>query len=154
MYAVAILGGFRRCLVAAGSLVRRPGCPLTALAFAAVAGACRSGNHQTTHESADVGTACTSISMVGISVDVRDASTQRPIAPGATLVIRDDKQVVDSVIGGEQARALDGAFERRGVFSIVVRRAGYREWRRDTVRVTGDICHVATVRLTAELSRR
>ena len=140
--------------VACAALLGSRGRSLTALVLAVVTGACRSENHKTAEETADVGLACTSISMVGISVDVRDASTRQVIAPGATLIIRDDKQVVDSIVGGAEARSLAGAYERRGIYSIVVTKPGYRQWRRDRIQVTGDACHVAPVSITAELSRR
>ena len=102
----------------------------------------------------DSGVSCTADARPAIIVDVSDAVSGHPLSDVVTtLVVRDGDRVVDSVTARNAAR-LFAANERRGTYTIVVRTSGYLEWRRDSVVVTGDVCHVNPVTLTARLKRR
>jgi hypothetical protein len=100
---------------------------------------------------------CLSYSGGAIIVDIVDARSGAAIATGATLVARgsggadslyvpDDGQVRGSL-------TLFDAFIHAGMYTVEVRRTGYRTWTRENVLVRArDGCgHVRAVHLTAEL---
>jgi hypothetical protein len=61
------------------------------------------------------------------------------------LIVRDG-DFVDST-----RLARGAAYERAGVYDVVVRAPGYREWRRDDVRVRQRLCDLKRARLQARL---
>lgn len=95
----------------------------------------------------------------GIEIEVRDARTGVPAAHGATGWVKDGSYTDVLQVSGwtgsppdpSNALVLSGAMERRGRYDVVVRKAGYQEWRRSGVRVGGNSCGVEPVRLRAEL---
>ena len=48
---------------------------------------------------------------------------------------------------------LRGAYERSGVYTVLVLKDGYAPWSRDEIEVREDACHVLTVELKAMLVR-
>jgi len=105
------------------------------------------------------GIVCTEMFVAGLVVEVRDATTSEPAAFGAQGEIRDGSYVeMLQVEGGgtvEPAVALRlvGAWERPGVYSVVVRKEGYRDWTTSGVIVEANECHVLRVTLQAGLER-
>jgi 6,7-dimethyl-8-ribityllumazine synthase len=105
------------------------------------------------------GVVCTDILVAGLVVEVRDATTSEPAAFGARGEIRDGSYVeMLQVEGGgtvdpATALRLVGAWERPGVYSVVVRKEGYRDWTVSGVLVEADACHVLRVTLRAALER-
>jgi hypothetical protein len=103
--------------------------------------------------------ACTADSRAGVVVELRDARTGAPASvAGASLVVREQGVVIDSVgapaeLAGTSAHHLGAAHERAGVYSLTVRKPGYRDWTREDVRVAPGVCHVVTARLVALLER-
>jgi hypothetical protein len=97
----------------------------------------------------DAGTGpCTPEYVAGLSITVTDAVTGAPVE-GVTAEIRDGSWVDPYVtVSGNTVR---GAGERRGVYTITIRKDGYADWTTSRVRVTGDRCHVRCVRLHAAL---
>jgi len=97
------------------------------------------------------GTICTDEARPGLSITVRDSVTSGAIA---------DARVIARV--GTTADTaqfpLDGvyplAYEKAGVYQVVVEHTSYRTWTRANVHVTRDECHVQTVSLTALLQRQ
>jgi hypothetical protein len=92
--------------------------------------------------------ACTAIYVYGVSIEVKDAVTGAPLE-GVTAEIRDGAFVDPSVV--VSTSIVNGAGERAGTYSIVIRKAGYRDWTKTGVVVTADRCHVKGVRLVAAL---
>ena len=100
---------------------------------------------------------CTEILVAGLVVEVRDARTGLPAAYDASGTITDGayKETL-SVEGGmtttpDKALLLVGAWERPGIYDVVVEKPGYRAWSMSQVAVITDECHVLTVHLQADL---
>lgn len=97
----------------------------------------------------------------GIRVEVRDSLTGEPAACGATLLLQDRKfsEIIEpnsrdcSTSPWDSAEWLQGAFERVGVYNVIVRKPGYVDWLESGVVVTKDRCHVRTRKLEAMLTR-
>jgi hypothetical protein len=92
--------------------------------------------------------ACTAIFAYGLSIDVTDAVTGAPLE-GVSAEVRDGDFVDPyvSVFGS----TVVGAGERAGVYTVVIRKEGYRDWTRSGIVVTADRCHVMGVHLDAAL---
>ena len=120
-----------------------------ALALAALAAlaACSGGK-------ADYGVNCPDIYAYGVVVSVRDSTSGADAVAGATGVAIDGTfRDSVSVPSGKspQASAISLAGERAGTYTVIVRKAGYKDWTNSNVVVTRDACHVRTVTLTAQL---
>lgn len=100
-------------------------------------------------------TACDTIAKPALTVEVADATTGSPIV--GALVTATDGDYADSAVTILLERPgvalVDLATERKGTYDVSVEKEGYRLWTRKDVRVRSDEsgCHVATVRLKAEL---
>lgn len=101
---------------------------------------------------------CTAQYVPGIEVMILDAETRLPTACGATVWLTDggyQEQAADLCIEGLpdslQYSRIMGAYEREGVYTVVVTKAGYEPWTMSSVQVAGDECHVFTQRLVAYL---
>ncbi len=103
------------------------------------------------------GRICTTEARAGIEVDVRDALTGEPAAEGAIGLAQEglfvDTLRVFPTLPPQGALTMVGAFERPGIYTVVVRKPGYREWTQANVVVSKDECHVITTRLQARLER-
>lgn len=99
-------------------------------------------------------TACTMEARFAVQVRVLDAATGAPAAEGAKLVVREGAYA-DSTTGFPGTAEIAAGIEETGTFDVLVRKAGYRDWTRQDVRVTraGSCDKVQTARLTAELER-
>jgi hypothetical protein len=98
---------------------------------------------------------CTTSIEPGIIVRIRDSKSKLPAAEGASGYVRDGSYV-DSLRTAEGDAqgvliSLQAAFERPGVYTIVVVNDGYQTWKKDGVKVGSDECHVRTVYVTADL---
>ena len=91
---------------------------------------------------------CTANYVTGLSISVTDAVTGAPVV-GVSAEIREGSWVDPYVM--VSGNTVMGAGERRGVYTITIRKDGYADWTRSGVKVTGDRCHVRTVRLEAAL---
>jgi hypothetical protein len=98
---------------------------------------------------------CTTISVPGLAVTVKDsASGAAPAGPGSLVAV--DGAYRDSVVTAfpsSDGLTFYAASERTGMYDVTVREAGYRDWTRTGIRVRGDVCHVTTVHLTALLQK-
>ena len=93
--------------------------------------------------------ACSAVRRPGLAVRVRSADSLTPVHT-ATVVVYEGDERVDSVerqLGPTHPEYIGTAWERAGTYSVRVRSPGFRAWRRDSVVVTGDICHVHGVGL-------
>lgn len=88
----------------------------------------------------------------GIQVKIRDASTGAPAAYGA-VAIAQDQSYTDTRRPFFDSLTVAGVFERPGVYTVEVRKTGYRDWQQANVVVTSDECHVRTVTFEARLER-
>ena len=89
--------------------------------------------------------ACTTDYRPGLTIEVRDARTNAPIAAASTIVIRDGDYVEtlsNPVGGGGTDLSKSGAYERAGTYSVQVSRAGYASQTFSGIVVTRDECHV------------
>lgn len=98
---------------------------------------------------------CTPAPSPAFNVTVIDAASGAFLAAGAHGLAIDGsfEQALtpgDFAPSGERA-SLYGPFGRAGTYTVVVRHAGYREWRRDGIGVSHGRCGVETVPLRAEL---
>lgn len=98
------------------------------------------------------GRICTTEARAGIQVTIRDAATSAPAAQGA-IATAQDQSYTDTLQGFFDSLTVAGAYERPGVYTVVVKKAGYRDWRQTNILVTSDECHVITVTLDARLER-
>jgi hypothetical protein len=99
---------------------------------------------------------CAAVGRPALAVAVADSLTGAPAAAGATLVARARGGApADSSTGERDDQVLYGGGEGAGVYEVMVRKAGYREWRRPAVEVeaSGECRAVQTVHLTARLAR-
>jgi hypothetical protein len=98
---------------------------------------------------------CTLNLVWGISVQVRDSVNGALGASGAKLVARSgtyaDSMSYPAGHPEMDAGTLVAAGEHAGLFTVTITKAGYRDWTKNDVRVTGDECHVNTTELTALL---
>ncbi|MGH8543575.1 MAG: hypothetical protein ACREX3_08080 [Gammaproteobacteria bacterium] len=104
------------------------------------------------------GEVCTREFRYGLNITVVDSATGSP--PSEAVLIATSGAFTDSVgprapvqlIANEPpALILPTAGERPGMYSVVVRSPGYRDWNQSGIRVRADECHVIPVRLTARL---
>ncbi len=98
------------------------------------------------------GRICTTEARAGIQVRVRDAVTNSPAAHGS-VVIAQDQAYADTLRGFFDSLTVAGVYERPGVYTVSIKKAGYRDWQQANVVVTSDECHVITVSLDARLER-
>jgi hypothetical protein len=100
---------------------------------------------------------CTDNVAAGVTVLVQDSASGARVASGAQLSAREGAYADFSSYPANHPELdslpLQGAWERRGTYSVTVRRAGYRDWTRHNVSVTKGPCHVNTVTLTALLQQ-
>lgn len=99
---------------------------------------------------------CTLVAVPGVVVEIRDAVKDEPLAATARGVVQqgaytDSLQLPGAPVDGALVRS--AAYERAGVYTVIVEHEGYAQWRRDRVWVRGDDCHVRTVHLKAYLQR-
>jgi hypothetical protein len=100
------------------------------------------------------GTDCAGVGSYNFAVTVVDSLSGLPAAEGATLLTYDvdfGGYRVDSIVGQSNTDVLRGA-DRKGLYTVVVRKEGYRDWVKSNVRVEGD-CTTQTVSLTAKMAR-
>ena len=103
------------------------------------------------------GLVCTDELRAGITVEVRDAATGAPAACGASGEARDGDYIASLTDEGRCVTApqtwayLTGAWERAGIYTVTIRKPGYRDWVRDQVVVIADLCHVHPMTLQANL---
>lgn len=105
--------------------------------------------------------ACTSDFRYGLNVTVTDAATELP--PEEATLIATGVAFHDSVgparpfqrvSNGPLVLILSTAGERPGLYYVVVRSRGYRDWTRGPIRVTADQCHVRPVSVAAQLEHQ
>jgi hypothetical protein len=91
-------------------------------------------------------------------VDIVDSLTGAPAAAGATVWVRGNA-FLDSVHVADSATTAAAAYwmedkVRGGTYSVEVRKAGYRVWVRESIRIDADRCHVRSFAfVTARLQR-
>jgi len=101
-------------------------------------------------------TGCAGVGAPNVAVTVVDSLTSAPAASGATLLTYDLDQGgarVDSVTGHSDTEVLWGSIDRRGRFSVFVRKVGYRDWSVPEVVVADGCPAIKTANLTARLAR-
>ena len=94
----------------------------------------------------------------GLNITVIDSATGSPPAEAALVAMSGPfvdsvgpRQPFQTVANGPLVLILSTAGERPGVYAVVVRSAGYRDWTRSDIRVTADDCHVRPVSVVASL---
>ncbi len=104
--------------------------------------------------------ACTEELVPGVAIRVFDAESGLPAACGATGYLVSDSYSEELVSASTcslpdslQDPELRGAFERPGLYSVVLIKEGYRRWSRSGIIVRQGVCHVSEVKLEARLSR-
>ena len=101
-------------------------------------------------------TACAGVGAWGLQVTVQDSLTAAPLAAGATLLTYDlaaGGALVDSTTASSDTEILRGADDRPGRYTVVVRKAGYRDWVKTDVVVHNGCPHIEIVTLTARLAQ-
>lgn len=110
--------------------------PIPPVAFALVAlltlGACSSASTDPI--------VCDASARAGITVTIKDAETQEPLAASARGVVRDGAYVDSLMLAGPDSRV--AAYERAGTYSVEVRLSGYQHFNTSGIRVTKGTCHV------------
>ena len=89
--------------------------------------------------------ACTTDYRPGLTIEVRDAKTNAPIATAALIIIRDGDYTETlgiPVEGGPISLSKSGAYERAGTYSVQVSQGGYASQTFSGIVVTRDQCHV------------
>ncbi|MBW7935478.1 MAG: hypothetical protein H3C62_18100 [Gemmatimonadaceae bacterium] len=99
--------------------------------------------------------ACTAVAIAGITVQLQDSlSGAAPTGPGPTKFKTWGASYADSLVFPGLLTPWSTAWERRGTFSVTVEAEGFLPWRRDSITVTGGVCHVYPVTVIARLQRR
>ena len=97
---------------------------------------------------------CTMEMRPGLQVTITDSTSGEPRA-GAALAIARDGAYADTldpgVSNGDVMITRQGAYERQGIYDVVVRAPGYRDWIQQGVMVRSGQCHVSVARLEAKL---
>jgi hypothetical protein len=107
-------------------------------------------------DSALVQVVCTVGAHPAIVLTVEDSVTGQS-GPMTSLNIRIstgalfDTAFVNFISAGAPLFVLPLALERAGLYDLAVTADGYKPWSRSGIPVTGDICHVVTVPITARL---
>ena len=84
-------------------------------------------------------------------VGVRDSVTNRPLARG-TIGTADAVGVHDTLVtSGDDSTTLHSAHNAPGTYRLVLRRAGYRDWVTEGVKVEWGRCGVSNVAVGARL---
>ena len=83
---------------------------------------------------------CDASARAGITVTIKDAETQEPLAASARGVVRDGAYVDSLMLAGPDSRV--AAYERAGTYSVEVRLSGYQHFSTSGIRVTKGTCHV------------
>ena len=91
--------------------------------------------------------ACTDEAVPAIYLTTKDSITGDPVL-GCIAWVRDGTFVDTLHTGGGVSL---GPFERQGVYDLTVEHPKYLTWRKERIVVTGDVCHVHEVTLTARL---
>jgi hypothetical protein len=101
-------------------------------------------------------TVCTTEARAGVSVEIRDAATARPLADSATVMVTEgsfsDTLHLCGMTDDYFWVSRCGLEERAGTYGIEVSRPGYRPWSQSGVRVRRGECHVQTAVLRALLA--
>lgn len=100
---------------------------------------------------------CTAEFRYGLNVTVVDSLTGAPV-PRPILIVASEGAYSDTSKyalqpGDIQLASWPLLGERPGVFTVLVRAAGYQDWVQSDVRIGRDACHVIPVALTARLRR-
>lgn len=100
---------------------------------------------------------CTAEARPAVALTVVDSATNQPALFQNLWAVARDGTYRDSVavsLGDVQKGAVTVylAYERAGVYTVSAKADGYQVWTKTGVAVTGDVCHVTTVRLTARLA--
>ena len=115
-----------------------------------------SQNPQVLKDSVTITIVCTAESRPGLSVFVRDSITGAFAGNGATMramsVTWSDSVVVPA--SADWYTSWSTAWERAGTYSVTVERDGYLPWRRDSIVVSHDLCHVVGQEVNVRLVRR
>ncbi|MDF3052964.1 MAG: hypothetical protein K0S19_1069 [Geminicoccaceae bacterium] len=98
---------------------------------------------------------CTLVAVPGVVVEIRDSIDGTPLAATARGVVREGAYTDSLQLAGAGTDALvrSAAYERAGVYTVIVEHEGYAQWRQDGVWVRGDDCHVETEHLSVYLQR-
>jgi hypothetical protein len=112
--------------------------------------------HNVLADSTLVNVVCTTDARPGVRLTVVDSVTgQSGPMRSLKVVIRTgtlrDTAFVTSIAAGAPLFSFAMAFERKGTYDLDVTADGFQPWARSAVTVTGDICHVTTVAITARL---
>ena len=100
------------------------------------------------------GQLCTAHMAPGITVTITDSVSAEPRADDAVALAREGAFVDTlgpAVAQGGVLISRQGAWERKGIYQVTVRAAGYRDWVRSGVIVRPGDCHVQQVELHAPL---
>lgn len=90
---------------------------------------------------------CTSELRSVIQVDILDSMTRAPAAAGATVLLGGnftDSVVVSDTSTSSTAHAWYEDQIKRGVYSLVIEKPGYRNWTQTGIHVEADRCHTTT----------
>lgn len=101
---------------------------------------------------------CTAEARPAITLTVVDSVTNQATLFQNLWAVARDGTYKDSVavsLGDVQKGSVTVplAYERAGVYTVSAKADGYQVWSKSGVTVTGDVCHVTTVALTARLAR-
>src|SRR5689334_19673389 len=92
---------------------------------------------------------CAGVGRPAVAVTVLDSVTGLHAANGATLILQ-CAACFDSAVGATDEQVLAGCVDYAGDYTVIVRKAGYRDWVRAGVHVRST-CSVETENLTARL---
>ena len=99
--------------------------------------------------------ACTTEARPGIIIHVFDAASGNPAGCGAkaTVTAPGFSEVAQSFgTPCSDSTPIFAVLEKQGIYSVVVSKPGYQDFRVDNVVVSRDVCHVITVSIDARLS--
>jgi hypothetical protein len=100
---------------------------------------------------------CEADRRAGIALSILDSIARGPVLVDSIRVTATDGSFADTMrftnLRPDPVTGVGLAWEREGVYNLLVVATGYRIWQRNQVRVRDAGCHVNTVRVTALLQR-
>lgn len=103
------------------------------------------------------GIVCTELAAPALSVALQDSVTGATTGfTNVSIVARDGAYADSTFLAIYPQPPFNGpvsiAYEHRGTLNLSVQAQGYTLWTRNGIVVTGDVCHVTTVQVTARLA--
>jgi hypothetical protein len=94
---------------------------------------------------------CTAQPRPAIRAEIRDSVTNAPADSGASLIVTNQAVYDSTAFAFEPSYVQSAVHGRAGIYTVRVRKAGYRLWERTGIVVNGDRCGPEATELQVRL---